>query len=124
MLRFDQFTVGGTNTNLNEFGSASDSLDYLNLKSYSPMHNISDRKKYPNFLLITGDSDDRVPPHHSYKFLATLQSKARKESLYQLYIIPGAGHGGAATIEDWVNITLFKYLYLKDELGIDIKALK
>ena len=34
--------------------------------------NIKKGVEYPNVLLITGDSDDRVPPFHSYKFLANL----------------------------------------------------
>ncbi len=120
MLRFEQFTVGGISANLNEFGTTANRTDYENLKSYSPLHNIKEGVKYPNFLLITGDSDDRVPPLHSFKFLATLQEKAANSSLYQIYVIPDAGHQGALTNEDWVDKILFKYSYLYSQLGVEL----
>ena len=118
MLRFEKFTAGSVNTNINEFGTTSNSTDFLNLKSYSPLHNIKKGTKYPNVLLTTGDHDDRVPPHHSYKFLATLQENGNPKSLYQLYIVPGAGHGGALTGKDAVDKLIFKYYFLFDQLGL------
>ncbi len=118
MLRFEKYTVGSVNTNLNEFGSPRDSLDYLNLKSYSPLHNVKEGVKYPNVLLFTGNADDRVPPFHSYKFLANLQEKGDPNSLYQIHVIPGAGHGGALTNEDWEEKLLFHYYFLFDQLDL------
>lgn len=118
MLRFENYTVGSVNTNLNEFGSVSDSLDFVNLKSYSPLQNIEKSVRYPNVLLITGDKDDRVPPFHSYKFLAALQENGDPKSLYQLYLISDAGHRGALTGYDWEDVMLFKYYFLFDELGL------
>ncbi|MEM9325750.1 MAG: prolyl oligopeptidase family serine peptidase [Bacteroidota bacterium] len=120
MLRFEQYTVGGLNTNLDEFGTVTNPSDYQNLRSYSPLHNISEGIQYPNFLFITGAKDDRVPPHHTYKLLATLQEKGHNEHLYQLYLVPGSGHGGALTSEDWVDKILFKYSYLFNELGMKL----
>ena len=58
------------------------------------------------------------PPMHSYKFLATLQERSSTKSLYQLYIIPGAGHGGALTPDDWVDKLLYKYYFLFDQLDL------
>lgn len=116
MLRFNNFTVGSVATNINEFGTVSKIEDFKNLKSYSPLHNIKKDEKFPDLLLITGESDDRVPPFHSYKFLATLQAKASSESLYLLYVIPGAGHGGALTANDYVDKFLYKYGFLYYEL--------
>jgi prolyl oligopeptidase len=88
------------------------------LLSYSPLHHIKKDVKYPDVLIITGDSDDRVPPLHSYKFLATLQQKGSPESLYELYIVPGSGHGGALTGIDWVDELLFESYFLFDELEV------
>ncbi|MEH0155392.1 prolyl oligopeptidase family serine peptidase [Limibacter armeniacum] len=119
MLRKERFTVLSVNTNLNEFGQVSNYDDFINLKSYSPLHNLKPGVTYPNLLLITGDSDDRVPPLHSFKFLATMQEKGSPEALYHIYITPGSGHGGALTTEDWVNYTLYKYSFLFDQLSID-----
>ncbi len=118
MLRFENFTVGSTLTNLSEFGSVSDYNEFVNLYSYSPLHKIKEGVEYPNLLLITGDSDDRVPPLHSYKFLATLQERGNPKSLYHLYLIPGAGHSGALTPTTWVDITLYKYYFLFSQLGL------
>ncbi|BDA44458.1 Prolyl endopeptidase [Coccomyxa sp. Obi] len=50
--------------------------DFRNLLSYSPLHNIrvpNGTHQYPATLITVGDSDDRVPPYHSYKFAAALQ---------------------------------------------------
>jgi prolyl oligopeptidase len=116
LLRFENFTVGSASTNLNEFGTVSDSTDFFNLKSYSPIHNIKKGVKYPDVLLITGDHDDRVPPFHSYKFMATLQEKGNPESLYLLYIIPDAGHDSGRTTVDFTDYLLFKYYFLYDQL--------
>jgi prolyl oligopeptidase len=119
MLRFNHYTVGGVNTNLLEFGAPNNQDDYQNLRSYSPLHNIKENVKYPNLLLITGDSDDRVPPLHSYKFMASLQAKADKTGVYTLYVTKGAGHGGALTQTDFEDLLLFKYYFLFDNLKID-----
>jgi prolyl oligopeptidase len=118
MLRFENFTVGSTNTNLLEFGTVSDSLEFENLLSYSPLHAIKEGVKYPDVLLITGEKDDRVPPFHSYKFLATLQEIGDPSSNYLLYIIPGASHSGAHNLNDWLDSEMFKYYTLYDELGL------
>ncbi|KXX67050.1 prolyl oligopeptidase family serine peptidase [Flammeovirga sp. SJP92] len=119
MLRFEKFTVGSVSTNLNEFGSVSDSLDFKNLVSYSPLHNVKEGVKYPNVLLITGDHDDRVPPLHSFKFLATLQEKGDPTSKYLLYLTEGAGHGGALNVQSWIDQLLFKYYFFFDQLELN-----
>ncbi|MFD0975260.1 prolyl oligopeptidase family serine peptidase [Salinimicrobium gaetbulicola] len=118
MLRFNKFTVGAVNTNLREFGDPTIREDYNILKSYSPLHSLQKDKKYPNMLLITGDSDDRVPPHHSYKFLAQIQEFGDPAGLYHMYLTPGSGHGGALTPEDAVEKLLFEYYFLFDQLDI------
>ena len=78
--------------NINEFGSVKNELDYNNLQSYLPLHNIKEGVKYVNFLLISGSTDDRVPPFHSYKFLAILQNKGSNASLYELFLLNSSGH--------------------------------
>lgn len=119
MLRFHKYTIGGVSTNILEFGTPENPEDYKNLKAYSPIHNIKEGVKYPNLLAITGDSDDRVPPLHSYKFMASLQEKANNEGLYTLYVTKGAGHAGQLTQEDFERLLLFKYYFLFDNLDIN-----
>jgi len=119
MLRFNKYTIGGVSLNINEFGTPENEKDFQNLKSYSPLHNINRNTQYPNLLLLTGGSDDRVPPFHSYKFIAALQEKASTKSLYTLYVTSGAGHGGSLTQRDFEDKLLFKYYFIFDNLDID-----
>jgi prolyl oligopeptidase len=72
-------------------------------------------------LLITGDHDDRVPPFHSYKFLATMQEKGDPHSLYLLYLVKNTGHGGALTPDEYVDKVLFEYYFLFDQLGLSLR---
>ena len=120
MLRKSLFTTAGTSINLLEYGSAEYVEDFENLISYSPLHNIKEGVEYPNLLLMTGETDDRVVPHHTYKFLATIQEKASKESLYHVYITPKSGHGGELTRNDFTDKILFKYYFIFDQLGIKL----
>lgn len=118
MLRGGKYSALSVAINLNEFGTVNNIEDFVNIKSYSPLHNIKTGVSYPNILLITGDKDDRVPPFHTYKFLSTLQEKGDSKSLYQLYLTPGSGHGGALTPQDAVDKLLYKYYFLFDQLDI------
>ncbi|PWL28336.1 prolyl oligopeptidase family serine peptidase [uncultured Roseivirga sp.] len=120
MLRKSLFTTAGTSINLLEYGSAEYAEDFENLISYSPLHNIKEGVEYPNLLLMTGETDDRVVPHHTYKFLATIQEKASNESLYHVYVTPKSGHGGELTRNDFTDKILFKYYFIFDQLGIKL----
>jgi len=118
LLRFEKFTIGSSVTSVNEFGTTTSSEDFINMVSYSPLHNIKKGVSYPSVLLFTGDNDDRVPPFHTYKFLATLQEKGDPKSLYLLYLVNGAAHGGAFTSDDFYDKLLFKYYFLFDQLDL------
>jgi prolyl oligopeptidase len=74
MLRFDQFTGG--KLWLDEFGSPAREADFRNLFDYSPYHNIQSGKAYPTILATTADTDDRVVPGHTFKYVAALQAIA------------------------------------------------
>ncbi|MDY6801055.1 MAG: prolyl oligopeptidase family serine peptidase [Bacteroidota bacterium] len=118
MIRFEKFTIGHKSTNIIEFGTIDEMEGYQAKKSYSPLHNVKSGVSYPNVLLITGDHDDRVPPLHTYKFLTTLQEKGSPKSLYHMYLISGAGHGGALTQKDWEDKLLYKYYFLFKQMDI------
>ncbi|WP_296623400.1 prolyl oligopeptidase family serine peptidase [Marivirga sp.] len=68
---------------------------------------IKQEVNYPNLLLVTGENDDRVPPLHSFKFLAALQEKGSNHSLYQIYTVRGAGHGVAISIQENIEKMMF-----------------
>jgi prolyl oligopeptidase len=107
MIRFEKFTVGRFHTD--EFGSVKDSLGFLNLYSYSPYHNIKEDVNYPSMLIMTSEFDDRVPPHHSYKFAARLQSRAAQTNPILLKIEKKGGHSDATDLGDM-------YGFIMDEL--------
>lgn len=117
MIRFENFTVAGAETNLKEYGTVTDSLDFVNLLSYSPYHNVNS-SNYPPVLIITGDSDDRVPPLHSYKFAARLQD-ANPDGTILLKLIEGAGHNMSSTWDDYFELTAYTYHFLFKELDMD-----
>jgi len=119
MLRGGKYSALYVGLNENEFGSVQNKEDFENLLSYSPLHNVKSGVEYPNLLLITGDSDTRVPPFHTYKFLATLQEKASNKSLYHLYVIPDTGHDTGQTSSDYTDYLLNKIYFLFDQLGIE-----
>ena len=96
MLRFEKFTVGTMHTN--EYGTVKDSLSFTKLLDYSPYHNIKEGVNYPSMLVITSDHDDRVPPFHSYKFVAKLQSRSAQKNPVILKVEKNAGHNGASTL--------------------------
>ncbi len=118
MLRFGKYTIGGRTLNIKEFGTVEDQQDFVNMLSYSPLQNLKKGIKYPSLLLITGDKDDRVPPFHSYKFLAKIQANGSNKSLYHMYLNESAGHFGAATPIERGNQMLYKYYFLFDQLGL------
>lgn len=100
MLRYHTFTYGPYWSR--EYGRSDNGTEFFWLNSYSPYHNIlrNGYRKYPSFLILTGDRDDRVVPSHSYKFTAALQKyQARTGSPnILLRVEPKAGHVGLSKI--------------------------
>jgi prolyl oligopeptidase len=72
MLRYQKFPSGMSWTP--EYGSTDEpgAVDYL--ITYSPLHTVKE-KKYPQMVVVTSWQDDLVPPLHSFKLVAELQSK-------------------------------------------------
>ncbi len=100
MLRYHTFTIGWAWKR--DYGSSEDEVNFRNLLSYSPLHNIKDSKResieYPATLVITGDHDDRVVPAHSFKFIATLQEKYNGKNPVLIRIDVNSGHAGATAL--------------------------
>lgn len=95
MLRFEEFTIGQFHKD--EYGTVKDSTSFASLYSYSPYHNINNEINYPSMLVMTSENDDRVPPFHSSKFVAHLQSRMAQLNPILLKTAKQAGHHGAAT---------------------------
>ena len=90
MLRYHKFTIGHFWTV--EWGNAEENAeDFEYLYAYSPLHNVK-QVEYPPIIIPTADTDDRVVPAHSKKFIATLQEKNTGTNPMLLRIDTKAGH--------------------------------
>ena len=94
MLRFHKFTIGWNW--IADYGSSDNADEFKALYAYSPLHNIKKGAKYPATLITTADHDDRVVPAHSFKYAATLQELASKETPILIRIETKSGHGASS----------------------------
>nr|WP_232280882.1 prolyl oligopeptidase family serine peptidase [Novosphingobium nitrogenifigens] len=97
MLRFDRFTQGRGWTD--DYGDPAREADWRVLRSYSPYHNIRAGTDYPAILVTTADTDDRVVPAHSFKYVAALQGSAIGDRPHLLRVEDGAGHGAGKPLD-------------------------
>jgi len=109
MLRFDRFTAG--RYWVDDYGYPNKEADFRTLLTYSPYHNIKPSVTYPAVLVTTADTDDRVVPGHSFKYIAALQNAAPAGAPKLIRIETRAGHGsGKPTdkiIEEASDVTAF-----------------
>lgn len=101
MLRFDRFTAG--RFWLDDYGDPGKEADFKVLRSYSPYHNIRAGADYPSVLVTTGDTDDRVVPAHSFKYVAALQAAGGGARPRLLRIESRAGHGSGKPAEKQID---------------------
>jgi prolyl oligopeptidase len=92
MVRFEEFTIG--HYHKSEYGSSKDTATFKSILTYSPFHNINEKTNYPATLVVTSEFDDRVPPFHSYKFAAKLQSREAQTNPVLLKVNKKSGHYG------------------------------
>ncbi|MHC4743699.1 MAG: prolyl oligopeptidase family serine peptidase [Planctomycetota bacterium] len=116
MLRYHKFTVG--RYWIPEYGNPDTDPEMFEvLYAYSPLHNVKAGQKYPPILVTSADTDDRVVPMHSKKFVATLQEKAAGKNPILLRVETKAGHGAgkptSKRIEEQADIYAFLYKTLK-----------
>jgi prolyl oligopeptidase len=108
MLRFHKFTIGWNW--IADYGSSDNADEFKALYAYSPLHNIKTGAKYPATLITTADHDDRVVPAHSFKYAATLQERASRDTPILIRIETKSGHGASSVtkqIESVVDIDAF-----------------
>ncbi|MBL8799138.1 MAG: S9 family peptidase [Planctomycetia bacterium] len=91
MLRFQKFTAG--RFWVDDYGSSDNADEFKALFAYSPYHNLKKGTKYPATLVTTADTDDRVVPGHSFKFIAELQQCQAGPAPVLARIETKAGHG-------------------------------
>jgi prolyl oligopeptidase len=111
MLRYHKFTVG--RYWIPEYGNAeADPNQFRFLYAYSPLHNVKDGAEYPPILVTSADTDDRVVPSHSKKFVAALQAKAARKNPVLLRVETKAGHGRGKPISKKIDELTDVYAFL------------
>jgi prolyl oligopeptidase len=91
LLRFHKFTAG--RYWVDDYGSPDSPEEFPALRAISPYHNLKEGVNYPATLVTTADTDDRVVPMHSFKFLAQLQHCQAGPAPVLARIETSAGHG-------------------------------
>jgi prolyl oligopeptidase len=115
MLRFHKFTIGWNW--IADYGSSDTPEEFKALYAYSPLHNIKAGAKYPATLITTADHDDRVVPAHSFKYAATLQEKASKETPILIRIETKSGHGASSQTKA-IETTADIYSFIMFNMGL------
>jgi len=118
MLRFDQFTAG--RFWVDDYGVPAKEADFRTELAYSPYHNIKGGKDYPPLIAVTADTDDRVVPGHSFKYMAKLQNTdgtGPAPHLVRIDVRSGHGSGKPVTkiIEEYSDV----YAFLGHFTGMD-----
>ena len=83
-------------SNVPEFGSPADSVDFLNLLKMDVYQNIKDGVQYPSILMTAGVNDSRIAWWQTGKALARFQEVGSGRSNTVLYKLTDFGHFGEA----------------------------
>ncbi len=95
----------------NEFGNAKDNENHFNyIKSYSPYENIK-KKNYPNILVTTSLSDNRVLFDEPTKYVAKLRDLKTDNNLLLFKCEMDAGHSGRSGRDSAIEEIAFDYSF-------------
>ena len=119
MLRFQKFTEG--RTWVDDYGSSDNEAEFRAILKYSPYHNIKPGVCYPATLVTTADTDDRVVPGHSFKFIAALQHAQACDKPVLIRIETRAGHGGGKPTGKRIAEVTDLWAFLLKNLGMKLR---
>ena len=95
-----------------EFGNAKENQDHFNyIFSYAPYNNIK-KMDYPNILITTSLSDNRVLFDEPVKFTAKLREYKTDNNLLLLKTEMNAGHGGKSGRDGAIEEIAFDYAFI------------
>jgi len=118
MLRFDKFTAG--RYWVDDYGHPDVEADFKTLLAYSPYHNIKGGRAYPPLIAVTADTDDRVVPAHTFKYIARLQNTPDTGTAPHLVRIDTrSGHGSGKPITKIIDEYSDVYAFLGHFTGLD-----
>lgn len=121
MLRFDRFTAG--RYWVDDYGHPSKEADFQTLLAYSPYHNVRAGQPYPAILAETADTDDRVVPGHTFKYVAMLQSLDLGPKPRLARIETRAGHGSGKPTDKIIAETADAWAFAAHWTGMTVKAI-
>jgi prolyl oligopeptidase len=119
MLRFDRFTAGRYWTD--DYGYPNREADFKNLLGYSPYHNIKSGVNYPAVIVSTADTDDRVVPGHSFKYISALQAADTGAKPKIIRLETRAGHGTGKPTDKLIEEYSEIYAFLAKWTGLDVQ---
>jgi len=103
-----------------EYGSVGNAEEFQVLLGYSPYHNVRAGVRYPAVLVRTGDTDDRVMPAHSYKYVARLQARQAADGPpVLLRVETSAGHGMGKPLDKRVRELADMYSFVMGNMGLE-----
>ncbi|MEH6791443.1 prolyl oligopeptidase family serine peptidase [Parasphingorhabdus sp.] len=118
MLRFDRFTAG--RYWVDDYGYPDKAQDFETLLAYSPYHNLEGGVDYPALMVSTADTDDRVVPGHSFKYIARLQALDTGDAPHLIRIETRAGHGSGKPTDKMIEEYSDIYAFLAHATGLDL----
>ena len=116
MLRFDRFTAG--RYWVDDYGHPDRAADFRALFAYSPYHNIKPGVRYPPLIATTADTDDRVVPGHSFKYIAAMQAADPAGAPHLIRIETRAGHGSGKPTTKIIEESSDVYAFLAKYTGL------
>jgi prolyl oligopeptidase len=119
MLRFDKFTAG--RYWVDDYGYPNKEADFRTLYAYSPYHNLKPGVRYPALLVTTADTDDRVVPGHSFKYISALQQANPDGQPHLIRIETRAGHGSGKPTDKIIEEAADVYAFLARFTGLEVK---
>ena len=120
MLRFDRFTAG--RYWVDDYGYPNREADFRILRRYSPYHNISEGVHYPPILAVTADTDDRVVPGHSFKYISAMQHADPNGAPHLIRIETRAGHGSGKPTDKQIEEFSDMYAFIAHFAGMQVPA--
>ena len=118
MVRFDRFTAG--RYWVDDYGYPNKEADFKMQMSYSPYHNIKTGVDYPAVIVSTADTDDRVVPGHSFKYISALQAAKTGGKPKIIRIETRAGHGSGKPTDKLIEEYSDIYAFLAKWTGLEL----
>jgi prolyl oligopeptidase len=120
MLRFHRYTGGSIW--MVDFGDPREEAHFKTLLDYSPYHTIRAGTDYPAILATTADTDDRVVPGHTFKYVAALQAADLGPAPRLARIETRAGHGAGMPRDKTVALYADMWAFAARWTGLEIAS--